>query len=259
MTTNFGLALKTMRMQLGLSQLELATAIDSTQRHVSFLETGRSQPSSSFVARLATGLSLSLGQRAALFDALGAANPYRRRDFDADQLRSVLDMLENRALRHWPFAGFVLDESWTVLRANPQGWALLQSLGQGHNAETSLFEVFLSDSFLTRVENWEEIALIFYFRMQKVASRSARLQQLFEEAKAQGRFAHLGDRLTGGAEVPPYIPAIFHGPDGQRLQMSSFVGRLASIHEAAIDGLEIELMVPVDEQTETCLLSQPTP
>lgn len=251
----FGTALKTMRAELGLSQLDLAGEIGTTQRHVSFLETGRSQPSVEFVGRLATGLELSLTQRAALFDAVSGRNPYRRADFDSDQVKAVLDMLELRALRHWPFPGYVMDHDWTILRANAPGWAMLEGFAASSNAPVSMYEVFLSEAFFSRVQNWEEVAMIFYFRMQAAAARSERMAVLFAKARAEGRFAGVAERLTGGAEVPPYIPAVLSGPEGVQLQMSSLVGQLASTHEAAIEGLEVELMIPVDETTEACLLA----
>lgn len=252
--STFGTALKLMRSELGLSQLDLASEIGTTQRHVSFLETGRSQPSVDFVGRLATGLELSLTQRAALFDAVSGRNPYRRENFDADRVKSVLDMLELRALRHWPFPAYVMDRDWTILRANPPGWAMLEGFVPQRNQPVSMFEVFLSESFFERVLNWDEVAMIFYFRLQAAAARSKRMAQLFATARAEGRFASVADRLTGGAEVPPYIPAVLTGPGGVTLKMSSLVGQLASTHEAAIEGLEVELMIPVDEETEACLL-----
>ena len=163
----FGTALKTMRAELGLSQLDLAGEIGTTQRHVSFLETGRSQPSVEFVGRLATGLELSLTQRAALFDAVSGRNPYRRADFDSDQVKAVLDMLELRALRHWPFPGYVMDHDWTILRANAPGWAMLEGFAASSNAPVSMYEVFLSEAFFSRVQflaPYSATAMAEYFR-----------------------------------------------------------------------------------------------
>lgn len=255
MSQIFGSALKTIRADLALSQLALAGALGTTQRHVSFLETGRSRPTRDFVIRLSTGLSLSLPQRAALFDAAGFDNPYRRRDFGAQEMADVLDMLDRRALRHWPFPAFVLDCGWTVLRANAPGRALLSSFMDAGNAPPSLFEIFLSDAFRSRIENWDEVSLIFYFRMMAAAAQDAHLKTLFERARADGLFAHVPDRLAEAGDVPPYVPAVLRGPDGTRLAMSSFVGHLASVHEAAIEGLEVEFMIPMDEATEACLLA----
>jgi transcriptional regulator with XRE-family HTH domain len=103
MQNSFGPALRSMRGDLGISQLDLAQAIQTTQRHVSFLETGRSAPTRDFVIRLAVGLTLSLPQRAALFDAAGYQNPYMKRQFGPEAHKSVLDMLERRVLAHWPY------------------------------------------------------------------------------------------------------------------------------------------------------------
>ena len=103
MANQFGTALRTLRNDLGLSQLALAGAISTTQRHISFLETGRSQPTRDFVTRLSTQLAISLPHRALLFDAAGFQNPYRHDYLDEGGLEQLLDMLEARALHHWPF------------------------------------------------------------------------------------------------------------------------------------------------------------
>lgn len=253
--TGFGLALRNLRADLGLSQLALAGVLSTTQRHISFLETGRSLPSRGFVIRLSTELSLSLPQRAALFDAGGFDNPYRHRAFGSDEILHVLDMLERRLLAHWPFPGFVLDAEWRVLRANEAGAQMLAGMGAPANTPTSLFELFLSPGFRARLENWEEVSLIFYYRMQAAAAHSPDLAARFAAARCDGLFDHIPTQLAAPALPPAYVPAIFRGPDGTRLAMSSLVGKLASVHEAAIEGLEVELIMPVDEETEACLLA----
>ncbi|MFY0680735.1 MAG: helix-turn-helix domain-containing protein [Thalassovita sp.] len=255
MTNAFGQTLRTLRTDLSLSQLDLAHELGTTQRHLSFLETGRSKPSTEFVIRLATGLSLSLGQRAALFDASGFANPYRHQFFGDQDRAAVLDMLERRALRHWPFPGLILDQDWTVLRTNAGGKALLSDFGYTGNEQISLFEVFLSQPFQDRILNWEDLSMVFYFRMQAAAQRSSHIRHLLSLAKSAGRFDHLPQRLTSGDRAPPYIPAIIKGPNDITLSLTSFVGSLVATQDAAIEGLEVELMLPMDEATETCMLN----
>ena len=49
----FGRVLRRWRGARGLSQLALATAAETSTRHLSFLETGRAQPSREMVLRLA--------------------------------------------------------------------------------------------------------------------------------------------------------------------------------------------------------------
>ena len=62
----FGKTLKTLRRTLGISQLALAAQLSSTQRHLSFLETGRSKPTVGFLRRLCSELNLSAAQRSAV-------------------------------------------------------------------------------------------------------------------------------------------------------------------------------------------------
>nr|WP_255552465.1 helix-turn-helix domain-containing protein [Maritimibacter dapengensis] len=256
MQSSFGLALKSMRADLGLSQLGLAEALGSTQRHISFLETGRSRPSPSFVIRLATDLSLSLLQRAALFDAAGMQNPYRRRDFGTAELTELLDSLERRVLRHWPFAGFVLDEDWTVLRANAAGHALFAMFGgETANTRASLFEVMFSPAFRENVLNWDDVSMMFYFRLQAAAIQAPKLAALLDRERAAGTFAHVPERIAEGGEGGPVLPIVFRGPGGVPLRMTSMSAHLGSVREAAIEGLEIELMIPVDENSEAMLLA----
>ena len=56
MSATFGPTLKEMRKQLGLSQSQLAIELSTTQRHVSFLETGRSQPGRAMLTRMVSEL-----------------------------------------------------------------------------------------------------------------------------------------------------------------------------------------------------------
>ena len=65
MQNSFGQVLHRLRHELGLFQAVVAQQLGTTQRHVSFLETGRSQPSRTMLGRLVTDLNLSAGQRRA--------------------------------------------------------------------------------------------------------------------------------------------------------------------------------------------------
>ena len=70
---NFGSGLRFWRDRRGLSQLDLAAEAETTQRHVSFLESGRATPSREMVLRLAGVLALPLRQQNALLLAAGFA------------------------------------------------------------------------------------------------------------------------------------------------------------------------------------------
>lgn len=245
--SGFGPQLKTLRQELGLSQGALALALDSTQRHVSFLETGRSAPSREMVGRIATNLSLSAGQRATLFEASGYHSPYPRRAPGSDDVKSALDMMERQILGHWSFPGFVLDASWNVLRTNGPGQRMLEAVGQGTNAPVNILELLLSDAMRPRIVNWEEASAAIYFRLQEASNRNPDLATVLETATRRGVFAHVLHHIINQDDVPIFVPIELEMPGIGTLRISSLLGHLASVHDAVVEGCEIELVVPLDQ------------
>lgn len=251
---SFGPALKELRGQLGLSQSALALELGTTQRHVSFLETGRSQPGRAMIARMVAELDLSAAQRAALFDASGYRNPYKRRSFDSAEVTEALDLIENRLLVHWPFPAFVMDPDWNVLRINAPGAAMFGAFAGGDNRAINLLELFLSPQFRNLIGNWEEASATLYFRMQAAAGHSAFIAEKLESARAGGLFDHISGAILSADEIPIFVPITMNRPDGVQLKLTSMMGQLVSVHDALVEGFEIELMVPVDAASEACLL-----
>ena len=249
---SFGATLKQLRSDLGLSQEALAANLGSTQRHVSFMETGRSAPSQSMIGRLATELNLSAAQRAALFESSGLRNPYRRRDFTSTEVIQTLDMLEKRILKHWPFPAYVMDADWNVLRLNAPAAAMFGSVGN----YTNMLEMFLSPEFSERIENWEEASSAFYFRMQSAATHNDNVRYAFESARKRGMFDHIASNITDPEDIPIFIPAIIRLPTGDRVKLTSILGNLVSVHDALVEGFDIELMVPVDDASEQLMLGR---
>lgn len=246
MQSGFGQTLKQLRRDLGLSQEALAANLGSTQRHVSFLETGRSIPSQTMIGRMATELNLSTSQRAALFGASGHPNPYRRRSFSSTEVIETLDMLEKRVLRHWPFPAFVMDEDWNLLRMNRPAQMMFGIMGNN----TNLLALFVSQEFSSMIENWEEASTAFYFRMQKAAAHNETVRIEFEAARKRGMFEHITKTLTNPEEIPIYVPVILRLPTGQRLKITSIIGNLVSVQDALVEGFDIELMLPMDDMSE---------
>ena len=94
MPTSFGARLRWWRTRRGLSQLHLAGTAGTTQRHVSFLESGRTQPSREMVLRLGTALDVPLRQQNALLLAAGFAPAWRESDLAAPELATVNQALD---------------------------------------------------------------------------------------------------------------------------------------------------------------------
>lgn len=245
----FGTVLKDVRAHKGLSQAALAQSLGSTQRHVSFVETGRSRPTAYFVARICQELSLSLAQKAQLYTAAGLPAPFAQRARTSDEVAAALDLIHTRVLTPWPFPALVMDEDWNVLRRNGPFEALFAPLLPQGNAAANLLDIMLSDIFRSLVVNWEEASTAFYFRLQAAAGRSAHVAQLFAKTRSTGLFDGVEARLTNTETLPVFVPIRIALPGGPTIELSSLMGKLASVQDALIDGFEIELMVPTDDMS----------
>ena len=102
----------------GKSQLELAMDAMTTPRYVSFVETGRSQPSRRMVVRLARALDVPLRERNGLLLAAGYAPLYSTGSLDGPELDRVQAALGSMLAQHEPFPAVVMDRGWNVLRPN---------------------------------------------------------------------------------------------------------------------------------------------
>ncbi|MGH1332179.1 MAG: helix-turn-helix domain-containing protein [Paracoccaceae bacterium] len=250
----FGKHLRQMRRDLGLSQFDLALALGSTQRHISFLETGRSEPSRAMILRIATELSLSMAQRAALFTASGFHSPFAQHAPNSDEVAQALDLIEARVLTHWPFPGFVLDKSWNILRLNKPAQNMFGPFAPPSNEPLNLLALFLSDPFRALIENWPQASTAFYFRLLEAQDHSPKVAQAFAQARKDGHFDHIAAELTDPVDQPIFVPIKVNFPGAaQPLQITSLIGRLANVHDAVVEGIEVELMVPLDPYGEGAL------
>jgi transcriptional regulator with XRE-family HTH domain len=114
----FGAALVRARSLARLSQLELATRAGTTQRHVSFLERGRSSPGRGLVIRLAEALELPLRERNALLLTAGFAPVYAETPLGDPALRAVHEAMHKILVAHDPFPALMSDRVGTLLAGN---------------------------------------------------------------------------------------------------------------------------------------------
>lgn len=113
-----GPLLRAWREQRRVSQLELALRADSSARHISFIETGRSRPSEEMVLRLAEHLDVPVRERNALLLAAGYAPHYPETPLDAPALDALRDGIERLIQGYEPYPALVLDAMYNVVAAN---------------------------------------------------------------------------------------------------------------------------------------------
>src|SRR6267154_620594 len=98
---SIGGQLRMWRQRRRLSQLELACDADISARHVSFLETGRSQPSREMLLRLAERLAIPLRERNPLLLSAGFAPVYGERKLEDPALIQAKKVIELVIGRWW--------------------------------------------------------------------------------------------------------------------------------------------------------------
>jgi transcriptional regulator with XRE-family HTH domain len=110
--------LREWRQRRRLSQLELSLDAKISTRHLSFLETGRSQPSREMVLRLAERLDVPLRDRNLLLHAAGYASVFPERPLDDPALRIAREAMDQVLAGHEPYPALAVDRHWTLVAAN---------------------------------------------------------------------------------------------------------------------------------------------
>lgn len=110
--------LRTWRQRRHLSQLDLALEADISTRHLSFMETGRAQPSRDMVLRLAERLEVPLRERNTLLMAAGFAPVFSQRGLDHPALAAARQAVDLILTGHEPFPALAVDRGWNLVAAN---------------------------------------------------------------------------------------------------------------------------------------------
>lgn len=183
-----GMLLRELREARGLSQFALAVQTEVSQRHLSFVETGRANPSPELVEKLADRLQLSLRERNRLLLAAGHAPVYRETTLDAVEMDAVRAAAHHILQAHEPTPALLVDRHWNVLEMNA-GVELLAQLVDPALLEppVNVMRVSLHPDGLARhIANLDEVRahLLARLRRQIAVSLDDELAELYEEVSA---------------------------------------------------------------------------
>lgn len=115
---SIGALLRDWRQRRRFSQLDLALEAEISQKHLSFIESGRSRPSREMVLLLAEHLAVPLRERNALFLAAGYAPIYLERSLEDPTLKAARSAIDLILKGHEPYPALAVDRHWTLLAAN---------------------------------------------------------------------------------------------------------------------------------------------
>jgi transcriptional regulator with XRE-family HTH domain len=220
MKSGFGSTLSEWRAVRRLSQLDLALLAGISQRHVSFVESGRAQPSRDMIFKLAEGLDLPLRARNELLLAAGYAPAYPERRLDLSEMKAAREALELILNHHEPYPAVVMDINWNIVMRN-EAVSRIVNYCVGAEALRQLFPdgmvnfvelMFAPNGLQPHIVNWAD-------------SRAALLRRLRREA-------------AGRAGSPSEALLRRFNQDGPLL------GSVAMLHEDGIDPVQsLELRI----------------
>ncbi|MFC6583379.1 helix-turn-helix domain-containing protein [Sulfitobacter aestuariivivens] len=153
----FASHLKLWRKRRRMSQHDLAMSASVSGRHVSFLESGRSQPSRNMILHLSEILDVPKQGRNAMLTAAGMAQIYGSRPLDDAELAPVRRALTWMLNRHMPYPAFAMDRHWTIIDLNDSARSLFSAFGvaEGDNLLSTMLE---NDVVQNAIENFSELA-----------------------------------------------------------------------------------------------------
>lgn len=124
-TLPIGALLRHWRQRRRLSQLDLACSADISTRHLSFVETGRAQPSREMLLHLAEHLEIPLRERNRLLASAGFAPLYPQHSLDDPALDAARQAIGQLLKAHEPNPALAIDRHWNLLAANDAVMALV--------------------------------------------------------------------------------------------------------------------------------------
>jgi transcriptional regulator with XRE-family HTH domain len=256
MPTSFGSRLRWWRARRGLSQLDLAGMAGTSQRHVSFLESGRARPSREMVLRLAAALDVPLRQQNALLLAAGFAPAWRESDLAAPELTTVNQALDHMLAQQEPFPAVVVDRRWNLLRANAGAGRLTAFLTgpspvPATTGPVNLAEWLISpDGLRPLLVNWPDVAIYFLRGVQADAGAdgSEGTSELLQRLLAYPGVPALSH--VPALEEPPSPVLAMHFRKGQTsLRLFTTIATLGTPQDVTVQELRIECFFPADEAT----------
>ena len=257
---NFSSSLQRWRKHRKLSQLELALNADVSQRHVSWLETGRSQPSREMVVKLSEAMQLPLRDRNQMLNRAGYAALYSESSLEEPDMSPVVNALQRMLEHHEPYPAIVVDRLWNVRMKNQAANMLFQITGDaeqlwadvGDSGEHNLALLTVHPKGLRQfISNFDEVAGAFVRRLQREATECGDPKVY---AKLMELSVHLQDIDQDAAAVKPLLPILplEFGPfpgDTPTLSLFSVISTFGTPQDITADELRIETFYPTDKAT----------
>lgn len=247
----FAQELRAWRTRRGLSQLDLALRTGTTQRHLSFMEQGRSSPGRTMVVRLAESLELGLRERNALLLTAGYAHPYPESELHGPVLRPVRDAVTSILAGHEPYPAMVVRPDGEVVAWNSSVDVLLD--GADPALTTPPFNGYRLAlhpmGMAPRIRNLPEWGqhVLGALRVATRRTPSEGLDRLVAELEA-----YVPPPTPGAEHLGFAVPLRLACPEGE-LTLITTLTSFATAVDVTLAELRLEAFLPADDESATIL------
>lgn len=255
---DFAQSLRYWRDRRGYSQLRLSAESGISQRHISFLESGRSQPSRELVLRLGNALDIPLRQRNAMLLAAGFAPAYRERSLTDPELAAVRQALDFMLAQQAPYPALVVDRLWNLVMLNQparlmMGWLLGLAPGQPLPVEgINVVRLMLDPQGIRPfLPNWQEVCadLLHWLQREAMADGPGSEATLLLESlldlpgvRQAARAINLDSRAL------PFMTVALRKDDTE-LRLFTTIATMGTPRDVTLHELRIESFFPADAGT----------
>ncbi len=247
--------LREWRNRRRLSQLELALSAGVSQRHLSYLESGRARPSRSMIMQLSETLEVPLRDRNEWLTAAGFAAVFKARPLDDPQMSQVMLAIRMTLTNHEPFPAIAVDRAWNIRASNAPfermaefvGGELWADLG---SEQRNLMQLFFHPRGLRPfVKNWHSIAPLLWQRARREAEAlgGEEMRAVLAELEPLQEASLLNH--SWNADLVPVLP-IEVEVNGARLSLFTVIATFGTAQDVTADELRIESFFPADTATE---------
>ena len=260
---SFGALLRQWRNARKLSQLELALESAVSQRHLSFLESGRARPSQPMVMQLAEVLEVPLRERNTWLTAAGFAPFYRERSLSDRDMAPVHTALTRMLAHHDPYPGVVVDRNYDVVLENRAFRAMIGLLGDPiqiwaaccPNAPPNLLRLtFHTGGARPFIRNFDDIAPLLIQRVYRelAANKSDQALRFIAELRADPSIPSHWINAAPAAPMSPVLPLVL-ARGGLELRLFTMISTFGTPYDITTDEIRVETFYPEDAATEALL------
>ena len=243
-----GPLLRHWRQRRHVSQIDLALRAGVSARHVSFVETGRSQPTSSMILRLCDELDVPLREqnRVLLAGGFAPAHPeLRLADAPMAQINSAIEAI---LAAHLPYPALVIDQGWDLVAANEATYALLDGVS-AELLEPPVNVIRLSlraDGLGGRIVNLDEWR-------ENLVRRLRREHDLSADRRIADLLAEFDSGVPAGPQAPGLVSPLRLRSGAAELSFLSTTTVFGTPREVTMSELAIEAFYPADDTTRALL------